>query len=616
MDITNPASLMNASAFDIAYSGLAAAIAKQAPAGADNQPDINQALADLSNGYAASGLFDSVALQTILDNTSSALTAAGVSDTSGVLASVQGVIDDAMGGPIDPEPNPNVGDSDVQKTRLFLSDLRTWGTVISQELDSPSQAFKTQIELAEATLDMSLEEEAALNAIAAGAAVVREIYDSTIPCNPGPSCVDLIDYPTAYGAFTGMVVISDVNGDTRYTITNASVSLGGNVASLNMVATATTEGTSQTSVAVGLESAVAESDAVLAVVNRGIVMPSWPSPILVDYDGDPGIDENFITYLELDIEITEKTSSITFTGILKTTSYPYISPQDGEAASQLPGAIELGGTISNSTGDSFEAMLTVSIPTAAMDAANPVISLPNGSSYADNNNGNHLIEWTVSQNQFTYFNPDEFYSFSFNPLNGSVDVTIWSPYRGYFDNNDPGPYASLTEYALLNGPFNPFDFRYSINIDNQGRYSRGGLFPDYTQSGFVEFLLVEPDIVFYDATKPPIGSIGLQFVAQFNGLPAANVSITGSTTGFNQGAAMVTLSYDGRMLQFSGSNDTPAGEVGSFDITNQDGVKITLDFANEVFTDLSINGRTIATVEELGNGAIKVSYIDGTFEIF
>ena len=110
--------------------------------------------------------------------------------------------------------------------------------------------------------------------------------------------------------------------------------------------------------------------------------------------------------------------------------------------------------------------------------------------------------------------------------------------------------------------------------------------------------------------------MGLQFSAQFSGLPEALVNLTGSTTGFEQGTVMVTLSYDNRMIQFSGSNNTPAGEVGQYDITNQDGVVLTLDFANGAFSDLSINGRVMATVEEMSSGAIKVSYIDGTFEIF
>jgi hypothetical protein len=45
-------------------------------------------------------------------------------------------------------------------------------------------------------------------------------------------------------------------------------------------------------------------------------------------------------------------------------------------------------------------------------------------------------------------------------------------------------------------------------------------------------------------------------------------------------------------------------------------VVLTLDFENENFSDLTINSRVIATVLELSSGAIKVSYIDGTFEIF
>jgi len=627
VDITNPASLNAASAFDITYSGLSAAIAMQAPVDANHQPEIDQALADLSTGYAASGLFLSDDLQVILDNTDSALATVGVTDTTGVLASVQAVVDDAAGGPIDPQPNPNVGDSDVQKTRLFLSDLRTWGTVIDQELDAPSQAFATQVELAQAATDIVLNDDAAFEAIVAGLEVIAEIFDTGSECATGSPCV-FTDKYTDHGIFAGQVTRSASNEHSTYSISNASVTVAGKVATLDLVVIVPDDLALLSTITVGVESAVADSDNARVVVNSGIVVPTSRSPVLIDYydqfeDGDDDIITMVV--LDLDVAITQKKilvngipqiaiDPVTFAGKLGLTAYTYIDPvNDTENGDLLPGSIELDGTISNSMGDSVEARVTVSIPTAAADAANPAIALPLDSTYAENNGGSHLIAWTRSADEFTYFNPEEFYSFTFNV--GSVHVEINSPFAGYVDFVDPGTYASLDDYFNAKGPFMPFD-PYYVSIDGQGSYSRDFSFPDYSQSGFVTFRLDEPDVVFYDASKPPIGSVGLQFSAQFVDLPEALVNITGSTTGFEQGTATVTLSFDNRMIRFSGSNNTAGGDIGSFDITNQDGVVLTLDFDNEVFSDLSINGRVIATVEELGSGAIKVSYIDGTFEIF
>ncbi len=110
--------------------------------------------------------------------------------------------------------------------------------------------------------------------------------------------------------------------------------------------------------------------------------------------------------------------------------------------------------------------------------------------------------------------------------------------------------------------------------------------------------------------------MGLQFSLQFAGLPETGVNITGSTTDFEQGLGAVTLSFGNRMIRFSGSKNNAGQDIDSFDITNQDGVVLTVGFDKGEFSDLSINGRVIATVEELSSGVMKVSYIDGSFEIF
>ena len=77
------------------------------------------------------------------------------------------------------------------------------------------------------------------------------------------------------------------------------------------------------------------------------------------------------------------------------------------------------------------------------------------------------------------------------------------------------------------------------------------------------------------------------------------------------------------MLKFIAANDTAAGDDASLEITNQDGVKLMLTGTNlndlnldNDGADVTINGNVIATVIGLDNGGTKVTYIDGTFEIF
>ncbi len=431
VDITNPASLQNANAFDIIYSGLAAAIAKQALPDPNNQPDLNQALDHLSRSYALNGEFDSIALQLILDNTISVLKAVGVTDTSGILDSIRAAVINAEGGSIDPQPNPNVGDSDVQKTRLFLSDLRTWGTVIFQELESPMQAFDTQVELVQTAADAILNDDIALEAISAGVDVIVETGLSGMQCDRGNAiafddspCTDFIDYDTNHGFFTGTVTRSTSNGSSTYTISNASVNVAGKVATLDLVVNVPANEALLSTVAVAIESATADSEFDRMVVSNGSVTLTSPNPVLINYFDQREYEDARITMtvLALDVVITQKkilvngipqvaTNPINYAGKLDVTAFNYIDPVNGEGTDDfIPGSVALGGAVSNNLGDSVSFDFTLSIPTAAADVVNPARLLPVGSTYADNNGGSHLSAWTKSVDEFTYSNPEEYYS--------------------------------------------------------------------------------------------------------------------------------------------------------------------------------------------------------------
>jgi hypothetical protein len=117
--------------------------------------------------------------------------------------------------------------------------------------------------------------------------------------------------------------------------------------------------------------------------------------------------------------------------------------------------------------------------------------------------------------------------------------------------------------------------------------------------------------------------LGLSFKAQLAGLPEATFTFTGDRTGFEAGKVALSIAYGARRLELSELNLTAAGvEGGTITITNQDGVKLNLvpkfsDGADAVFEDASVtyNGQSYATISELSNGLLKVSYNDGTFEI-
>jgi len=58
--------------------------------------------------------------------------------------------------------------------------------------------------------------------------------------------------------------------------------------------------------------------------------------------------------------------------------------------------------------------------------------------------------------------------------------------------------------------------------------------------------------------------------------------------------------------------------TGSVDVTNQDGVTMSLSNidGNASTGDITYNGTKYASIGDSSNGLTKISYNDGTFEIF
>lgn len=113
--------------------------------------------------------------------------------------------------------------------------------------------------------------------------------------------------------------------------------------------------------------------------------------------------------------------------------------------------------------------------------------------------------------------------------------------------------------------------------------------------------------------------IGLTFVAQLSGLPEARINITADRTGFEAGNGSITISYGDRQIIISGSTTNMNDIEGVVTITNQDSVVLEFyaeDEEQPLNGTLSYNGIEYATVSETDRGYLKVSYVDGTFEIF
>jgi len=120
-----------------------------------------------------------------------------------------------------------------------------------------------------------------------------------------------------------------------------------------------------------------------------------------------------------------------------------------------------------------------------------------------------------------------------------------------------------------------------------------------------------------------VPKIGLDFTMQLAGLPEVSVNINGSQTGLEEGTAKTTITYGGRRIVIT--SDLAVSSVDGVDniaaigdaaISNQDGVTMRFDGNLEALEgDVLFNNVSYATISKMDNGASKITYIDGTFEI-
>ncbi len=640
VDITNPSSLGAASANAQVYAALMASVAELAPDDSNGQPDIEQALTTLSDDFSdgtmtASDAADSasvISLDEIVTQANAALQTVNATDTSGVLNELETEVATAAANgddSVDPQPSPNAGDSNVEKARAFVRDLRTWGVTIGGQIDAPSQAFDTQIEMAGKAADM-IQNDGAGDAVALGAMALAEYAQGSLTV--------LTSYSDAFGASpfsAGTLAQQASSSGVEYSISNAQVSVNGETVDLNMTLTLPADMSSTSELTFGVKNIHSEGASSNLLVNSGAIVVTLSAPYTIDFAGlnagtaSAPADPTKVMF-DFDFALTQKktlaadgvtlvaaSDPVTFAGSMMATLFPY-SDTTGEIIDAVPGSFSASGTVSNTTGDSYDISLSASIPNAS--SIQPVNTpLSSGSTYADNNSGAHLVYWQYADsNTFDYHSPDYSYHAVFTAgaaNNGTVAIDETFSYGMTQHSDITTNTAVLSNY--ISNYFRPNNFTYSYGVSGQGNYVRSAGLEDYSSDGFITFTLQDPEVVFFDTTQPLMGKLGVQFSAQFNGLPKALIDVTANATGFEQGDATIKISFDGRSLTFVADNNTSAGAQGSVTVTNQAGVSLSISGTEASETlSVKVDGVEIATVHDLPNGTTRVDYIDGTFEIF
>lgn len=631
VDITNLNG--NESADAVAYAALVASIAELAPTGANGQPNINAAIGNLASSFTGgsiaaedNGNSDAViALQEIITQAAIVLSRAGVTDNAGVLADLQNDVNEAVAeggsGIVTPTPNDNIGDTDVALTRAFIADLRTLGVTINAEIEAPSQAFDAQLSLADEASDMI--QDATFEAVAFGAMAIVEVFLGEIEGLENFRADDDSGIFFSAGSIT--------QSATSSTLSDGRININGIDVSLTMTLESPADNVTSSTIRLAVVNVVAEDASARLEASNGSIDVTLAAPYTIDYDAieaGTAAEPSAPISLEFDFDVVftqlqtlsegqvvTAIDPVSYTADISTTLFTYVV--GGEAIAALPGSFSASGTVSNTTGDSFDIALSASIPSAATVAMNPAQpGLAEGSTY-ESNNGNPLISWTVSENQFVYNHPFRSFTATFDPLDSRVSLNrngFLSPFFGSFESVDD---FIVQNSFLLGG------FLFEFYEEGQGDYERESEIvktEDYTQNGSVIFRLDDPDVEFFNDATPLLATVGVQFTAQLDGLPEARVSLTGTTTAFEQGNADLTIAYGNTRLVFLASNDNaaPNRETASLEIINENNVRLLLNplGLNGVESDdvnVTINGRVIATITET-NGFTRVEYIDGTFE--
>lgn len=378
LDITDPAAIRDGDAKEIAYSALSAATVILADM-SSGSPDIQGVLAALSNSFTG-GVMTAVdendddtiiSLQELIDGSQSTFDQAGIADTSGVLAQMQSDVDAAVadGGDVDPDPGPDAGDTNLAKVKAFVTDVRTWGTVIEEEIRINRDTFSQQLDLASTANDFSMEFFLRPALMASIEALVMH-FSGANPSN------NLNDYEIGVSEDPQFTSGSITKTGGSVTITDGVI-LG---VMVNITVQMPEDNSTVTNFEMGITTPASfESAAADIVINKGAVTVNLASPYFVDWDAiavgaavEPDFADSTID-VDLDVAMTQKQDStgaalaetVVFAGsLISKLMNPVENAVNGGIRWMTPRTLTLTGNISSSGGHSFDADFTANIANA------------------------------------------------------------------------------------------------------------------------------------------------------------------------------------------------------------------------------------------------------------
>lgn len=640
VDITDSNAVNNAlSPTQVVYAALLTSVASEAQKDANGQPLLNDALALLASSFSTGTILaddstgndsSQISLQEIVSAANDVLSTIGEADITGVLAGLQNDVNTAVNNIIDPQPSVTTADSNLDKVKAMVSDMRTWGNVILADTQATGSAFQTEVELASQALEIM--NDSPFDAFGQGldAAIAFDGSSTDITTfNPG--------FVSGTISSPGTGVVEIVNGVVgNYTV--------------NMTITLPDDGATGVQFDLGLSSVTISGVSNAFSVMSGVAHVTFVSPYTIDYaalmahtavtapkvsDVTLDMDASFTQYK--DSGGVDLPSPVSFNGTIQTDLDPIDITNNPGDYLVLPKTFTLTGQLSDTLGNSMNTTLVFNVKnTGTFNFVGDFA--PVGTAYATLHNGQKLVNWAYTDTDafagndtFTYSYPGFDVVVHWDASNNSAYMTVtYSMYGGYVYTQYAGAgtvtsladaYSYFYSYSVLNNYLSSYVY---VWIDNEGHYTANLASADYSVDGSADGTLQSPEFVIENANQWINAEMGLTFEVQLTGLPLASVNINGNRTAFEGGNGTITISYGTRQFAITvgGFNFVNSTATGSVRITNQDGVVMTLenvsvsDGTRNMQGTLNYNGIKYGDIERTASSYIKVTYIDGTFEIF
>lgn len=532
------------------------------------------------------------------------------------LGSVTNITDTEV--PLPPE-NP----TELALVKAFVSDVRTWGIIIDQEIQQSNNTFEQQVDSASLVLDMAgpLLDEAMSNLggvlpdlYFAGPGVNPDLsthFSPTDPFNPvvavgTVSVVDSAGMRTIMvdGTLNGIAVAATVEAPP----VDAGNSVVGTQFNFNV-----TRFTVQNAQAINS----LESGSIQLTYSQSTDLTPWITGTSLDPMPDP--DSASISMTNATVAEKVAADPVSFSGSISFSivgsrgdGTEVVRDMFGNVVHYNPQSASLSGVVSNSMNN-----ITMSM-TATMANASTFMPVESPFNYGYVSSGMGSYAFSNGNNTLTVTTPTHTITFTYDnePTSGTYQQVLYSDVSTGFSSNFSlgSGYASLQEFIDTSSSYYLSQTVWEW-VDGEGQYTI--MLPGVYNlaGGSLDGILVYADNIDdeNETTYRELTDLSISFSAQLAGLPQALFTLSGDRTGFDDGSFAMNISYGGRRIDLSATllNDEVTGQI---DITNQDGVVLNI-VRNNALTDgvIMYDGIEYATIETVNDITI-IRYTDGFFE--